>query len=748
VTLPDDHAAGRGLPTGSNPAPPSPAQQLLTEITDRIARLQNDLAQRDARIAKLDTELAQTAAALLHERTTRARGIEDSARQLAAQLNAREKELESQRTAALAEVTRLQTRERDLQAQLATLKRQYDEARAALTAARDEADRLRTSIAKTPSTPADSRRAGTARNAEKAGSARPTVPGRPDDDVSDLLQRLDSEYAGSGTHAQRTRAVRLVLAIIVLAVAGGVGAIMWSHDKPLYRATALLIGAPNELEGLANHARTALADTASAQVEADAPAAVVRISLTAAQPDRATSMLAAAGSATMEAWRAARAASTQPANARAAELAARLADFDRRLARPQTQPASADSLATAVQNWRELIGQKQANLVAAQATATRAAVPSPDEQSLAIDAARLKAAESADPRLQADTSVLTQREEQLAGMLRASLEAGEPRFGKLTDTAAAAVKATREHEAPDAAETGAILKKIVQSVEAWSTSGAALAEGWRKAATELARPGADALAIHTALEPLARRFIDESASAADAVSKQLESLAQGGDEPTKRLVLRTALAHELQPALDAREALASAARTVLASENLELSAVRQRVAGLRTQVEQQRERIRENVKRTLLASARSAHDTDLAEAQRQRAALADRAAQLDAELLKSADLVLDRVEDAQSRLAAAAARADLYRQRGDLLKELAQLGEQAQARAAAAPRFITGPTERVNSPERRIARAVLAGLGALLLCAFGFTATGVLSSWRRSERELTRSLKTLEKVAK
>src|SRR5690606_19217038 len=102
-------------------------------------------------------------------------------------------------------------------------------------------------------------------------------------------------------------------------------------------------------------------------------------------------------------------------------------------------------------------------------------------------------------------------------------------------------------------------------------------------------------ARYETIEAAARRYLESTANAAGVVNQALDAISQGGDEPTKRLVLHNTLAQHAKPALGAQESLAAAIRRVMPAENVELAALVQNVSGLTQQVAAHRARLEQTL---------------------------------------------------------------------------------------------------------------------------------------------------------
>src|SRR5690606_10768653 len=168
---------------------------------------------------------------------------------------------------------------------------------------------------------------------------------------------------------------------------------------------------------------------------------------------------------------------------------------------------------------------------------------------------------AAEPRLLADSDVLAQREASLADALREIIDASRLAFTGVEQSAAIAdghfaeVLAVR-HD-PDVEQN---VETIRASVAHAAGAAAALARIWQEERAGLdAGPGqARVAARYETIEAAARRYLESTANAAGVVKQALDAISQGGDEPTKRLVLHNTLAQHAQPALDAQESLAAA----------------------------------------------------------------------------------------------------------------------------------------------------------------------------------------------
>src|SRR5207237_10610522 len=125
-----------------------------------------------------------------------------------------------------------------------------------------------------------------------------------------------------------------------------------------------------------------------------------------------------------------------------------------------------------------------------------------------------------------------------------------------------------------------------------------------------------------------------------AIDKHLETIGEGGEEPTKRIVLRNTISRHLEAAMSAEKAAVQSAEPLLSTENAELGGLVQALSGLTTQVGERREAIAATVRGDGLRKAQLAFEQDLLKTRVEHEQWLKRAAELDESLLEHNTKVL------------------------------------------------------------------------------------------------------------
>lgn len=392
-----------------------------------------------------------------------------------------------------------------------------------------------------------------------------------------------------------------------------------------------------------------------------------------------------------------------------------------RPAPPGPAPASADPVKL-LAGWRKTLAEREAVDIAAAEVDAKLQRKPPEAAQVQVSAQQLAAAFAADARLQADSEVLKQRESRLAEGLREVLDNARQAFTDMADTAAASDKHLAELLAtPQDPDVREALNVIRNSLSSCAKAAAALARDWRdeRAAVD-AGGGRDGMAArYAAAETAARQFVESTDNSLALLRESLNAISQGGTEPTKRLVLRSALAQKLQPALDARENLVSLVKQVSAGENVELASFARGAAALHAQVLERRSRIEQALRGQVLDQMRADYEQEMRQLRARREELARKASEMDAAVVRAAGEALSLLGGSQAREAALAEMVQLTRLRPEIVAELAAL-DQADARAAAAAARLgelryAGAVARDVTSMTRIWAAVAAGAGPIVL---------------------------------
>ncbi len=414
---------------------------------------------------------------------------------------------------------------------------------------------------------------------------------------------------------------------------------------------------------------------------------------------------------------------------RLGNLDQRLADLDRQMSGLTTQPARA-GLGPEMglfKAWRELLSERQNVEAQLKLLRPRMTASQPSADQIQVDKDAITRAEAADSQLQANREALATRQQQLRELIRKSLEAGVAPLSRMTTDIAAAAKdvgdSSQDVSDPDVTQVAAT---ITQTLTEWTKSLSELQEAWQAAAKAAGDDQADLLAVQSKLEPALIAFRDRSKAHRTTMEKAIESLGEGGQEPTKRIVLRNGLSRQLKPALDAHESALQVLKPLLSADNPDLAGLMQTVTGLRTQVTTQRERIAATARDEALRQAREACEKDVAAARAEHERWLTRAAELDAALLEQNRKALELLPQMDGERSIAQRRAELYQERSTILRELADLSHnEVQALAQRSQRMIPWyiPAEATPlpvSPRERLGQAMLfgsipLGIGALIL---------------------------------
>jgi len=357
----------------------------------------------------------------------------------------------------------------------------------------------------------------------------------------------------------------------------------------------------------------------------------------------------------------------------------------------------------------------------------------------------LQEAEAKDRKLQADIETLAQRKAELTALLREILKKNIDHFASLSTQAQEGVDLLDETlKAGHDREVNESLQAMRECLTEWLKLSSDLAQVWRTTMSSLAEPVAerDPVQSQVDLKKAAKTFVDDTSASLLLFSKSLDSIAQGGDQPTKRIVLHNKLAHDLKPVLEAREKLATAAKLVLLSYNRSLATLTQQVIALQTQVKNRRYWIESALRQKAQTELNNQHNRDLMEKRAERDRLDQRLSELDQLIsagLADAMTAIDRHHRLQASLAE---QINLYQRQTDLLNRLSDLNRNRIQELADVPkpievRYLPAVIHTLPTPRgRQYAEAVLIGVAPFVILVILIGIVGILESSRQSRRAM------------
>jgi len=253
----------------------------------------------------------------------------------------------------------------------------------------------------------------------------------------------------------------------------------------------------------------------------------------------------------------------------------------------------------------------------------------PSEHAVPVDPDHRKEAELADAALQADIAETEQRETRLTEMLVQTLDNGEAHFLALSQATTEGGVYLKEVLAKGyGEEIDQRIKTLQESLVDWAAAANMLSEAWSAAQKDLASD-ADPLSVRDILAPAVRAFALTTQISFEQFRLALESIDQGGDQPTTRVVLRKNLTLRLDPVVEARNEVVFAGRSMLLEDNLELNAAVQSVAGLRVRVDERRERIAQSLRQEAMDKIAAQHRERQADTELRRQELSGQLAEAD-----------------------------------------------------------------------------------------------------------------------
>ena len=686
------------------------AQQQLTEAQREFGDVRHELDEQGQRLRTIEQELSE-----------RERELAERDQRLA--------EMEQARGQAAAELTEAQQQLAEAQREFGDARHELDEQGQRLHTVEQELSERERELAER-----DERLAEMAKVREAAET-----------DAAEAREAYDALLRIRAASLERPwLSTAITIGVVGLVVSLGLGRWEYSRYEPMYRAIGVVTVPPGDSDTL-YACRDEAASRNLANVHADLETGLLELVAENADPLKARAQVNDVGQSIASRF-ASGSAETAPAEegpALAVErerLAERVGEIGQRftqLARQATDAAD-DRGAALLESWSKAQGER------VQVDASLAALggesgDGPNEAQLQIDPARLKAAERADLKLQADTEALTQKAAAFDGLLHELLAKGEPSFGALAEAATAGdARVGQALEEDHNQNIQSSLQTIRASIAEWSKAASAMAAVWGEQRGSLTAESskADPLACQEKIDAAARRLIDDTSAAQVAFDEALEAIGQDNEEMTKGQVLRRRLTQELQGLLEARRAAESAARSLMLTGNLDLRTMVPQVKGLRQRVREQRSLIEAGLRRQLLAELRSVGEEKI---RAEREVLTRRAGDLDQIIDKCMADAREMIRGDDQQGSALTEAVELGRELADLVKTAAE-GEQSAARRhadaaepAVAVHYVPVRVPYKVSVGKQLTRGLLVGAISMLVCVLAGAGLHIVRSSRRSK---------------
>lgn len=364
-------------------------------------------------------------------------------------------------------------------------------------------------------------------------------------------------------------------------------------------------------------------------------------------------------------------------------------------------------------------------------------------------------AESQNQSLQAEAEALQQRQQQLAGRLQVSIDTAGVKFQSLQKSLTEAdgqLQKLLEDNQPDEVKTQ--LTTVRESLKTWAQATTELDAAWKRQRGLLNNPAsADTLGIQAELEKSARTFMDQVTAANNKYAGAIAAIGQGQDQTTKRLVLRNALVKQLEPVAAEQSSAIGAARAVILNDDLELTAIVQRLDALSKQVHQRRGQIAAFLRQERLSQAQKDRTTHLSRIRQQEQEITRQLDGLEAELLKLGEQATTAVAASVGAQTRMASRMALLTALAADLRQVVEAHEQFAASVAGRPALpkpaYLPPRVLASSrkPPSRISAALLGSTPALA-CAAGLATFWLVTSSRRSRQTIEDYARTLKETAR
>lgn len=585
-------------------------------------------------------------------------------------------------------------------------------------------------------------------------------------DRFDKLARQWDDAKDAQTSRAWTRFARWAVAASLLAALTSAGLLTYMFHDRQHRRDVLVSGLVTlpgaDADALERIAATARERHDGLQALPDARACTIELRLAATDAHTATSAVSDIAGRILADYPAARTTlpdrpTTQPEGRSLVEGIERI---NARLAAPTTAPAQAqvaESIAAAADlpgRWRTLMDSR-AEIAAALDDLSGELEPLPvSADSAEVTPEQIAKAEAANQQLQSELDALKTREDQLAGRLRVSIDAAGVQFQALRESfvdAETFVNKQIQEQPPE--EVVEQLEVIKASLATWEQALRTLEQAWQTQRSALTGEATDALAVQAALEKASREFLTKVVAATSESNQAIERIGQGQDQTTKRLVLRNTLIKELGATTTAQQAVARAARSVVLADNVELTAIVQRLDALRRQVRQRRDQIASALRQDRVQRLQTREASRVADARRRHQALTVQMQQADAELVALGEQASRLMRQLGENLEHASEQAALRRELAVQLDRLVGMYDRFAGQVASLP-SLPKPSEvppRVLAGEPggpSLRTLLLIGLSPLLVCGLALLVAWQNVTSRQSRETIEDYARSLKEMSR
>ena len=558
----------------------------------------------------------------------------------------------------------------------------------------------------------------------------------------------------------------LLLSAVILMISAAV------TTAPKYRITGTIIGSPTDLKMLDDCRQMAGADMPAPpgangkkgwDVEIDRKQGTLTLSVEAEEPTPAATGLDKTVRSMVDyfnAQLASRPAVDPAVAAEDARLRNLIAECDRQLA-ATSQPAASQprGVSELLISLQQTLTERQKTAARLREIADQLKEPPPTIEQVALTTmpATLPSQDGQQVlrRLEADTAALRQRQGRLTELLRelletslSRLEAGKSAVNESAKGLAGTVPADAEQEVRSQLQT------IQEALTAWSTAANTLTETWASIKNDLqsANDEFDAPACQKGLETAAKSYLDDAIKARGKIDAALIAIKEGGDEPTKRIILHRNVTQKIQPVLESMDKAQAAARLVQLNENAQLGALVKMVASLRDRVNGQRGEIQSQLRDQTLQELRAKHEEQLGSLRLQQDQIQQKASELETTMIGGIAEIVGALAGQESQRVSTSRALQLQQQRASLLEQLVKLKETPPPDRPAPLRYQPAHlTAIVTPPGLGFGQALRVGLGPMATSFVAIAGIWFWLRWRKSQGtldDLARELKMASRHGK
>lgn len=356
----------------------------------------------------------------------------------------------------------------------------------------------------------------------------------------------------------------------------------------------------------------------------------------------------------------------------------------------------------------------------------------------AVDEAVLQGALANDRELTQAQRRLAEQHDAIRSQLNAALTAVQGRFDTAINAAGALATAVeKQRESPPDDDASKDLDAIKDGVAAYKKRVEEFSTGWA-AAIQNAVSGADPVREQSKLADAASAFVSATDTELAQVDQRIQALGEGGRQPAKRLVARSALSKVRQDLATAQRELTERVDDVTPSGNFRMEAAVRAAEAAAGEIQTRTQTISEQLRVQAARAAAESLAAQIKEAQHQEARLTTEIANLTSELTTSQAAVLKTSREWMNHLETVESVQAAQRREFERREELASINDRLAAlrkrEIETEKRFRFEAATRSRWPANIATRLGAALAAALVMFGLGFWLSSPTSPLRRTTK--------------